>query len=374
LAKTHYETLGLKRTASAAEIKSAYRKIVLAHHPDRSKDPRSRPIFLAATEAYTVLSDPEQKLRYDESLDQEAKRAAERVRQNVAGPPTAKPTPPAAGPRPGWNQVPGNVPNIAADVQRLTTLYARGRHSEADKLAREILNAAPKNPVCYAVLGDIARQRGDINEAGRMYAYAAQFEPHNPVYQRRYEELLSSTRVVEDRRQRASLASDDRKVLAPMVGGGFVLASAIFVGFSKETPVFAKLGFISSWTGSLPIILFLCGIGVGATLAMGNLLDRFQAMTTTATGRASPAVALGLVAIANFWAAVALYLLLGMFQRAFNFSTTRTVAGVALATAVIAFAGGVGGHIQPAQVLLWGGNLVYLGALAGWLVADTFRA
>jgi tetratricopeptide (TPR) repeat protein len=374
VARTHYETLGLKRTATAGEIKSAYRKIVLSHHPDRSKDPRSTAVFLSATEAYDVLSDSAAKLRYDESLDHAAKMAAERVRQSVAQatpPQAARP----ASPPPGWTQTARpDTATIAADVLRLTQLFARGRHAEAEKLAREIAKVAPKNPTVYAVLGDIARLQGNLNEAAKMYAYAAQFEPNNPVYQRRYEELLTSTRIVEDRRMHTQLESEDAKVLAPMAGGAVILATAIYVGVGHEAAVFGKVPFISTWTIGLAIMLLLSGIGVGASLAMGNMLDRFQSVATTATGRAGPTVALGLVAIVNFWAAVLLYLLLGAFQRAFNFSTTRTVTGVALATSVLAIAAAAGHRIDGMQVLTWGGNLVYVGTLIGWLVADAFRA
>lgn len=326
---------------------------------------------MAATEAYDVLSDVHQKLRYDEWLEAEAKHAAAKAQQSVSGPP--QPAAPKPSARPGWNQPPSETTPIAVDVQRVSSLFARGRHAEAENLARQVLLAAPRNPVCCAVLGDIARLRGDVNEAARMYAYAAQFEPSNPVYQRRYEELLNSTRTVVDGRQRTRLENEDRQILAPMVGSGLVIGAAVFVALSPEKAIFGKLPFISSWTLGLPIVLFLAGIGVGATLAMGNLLDRFSALTTTATGRAGPTVALGLVAIANFWVAVLLYLLLGGFQRAFNFSTTRTVLGTAIATVVIAFGAGLGSAISPGQVLLWGGNLVYIGSLVGWLVADAFR-
>lgn len=372
-AKTHYETLGIKRTATAGEIKSAYRKIALAHHPDRSKDPRSKPIFLSATEAYDILSDPAERLRYDEGLALREKQAAERVRQNATSPRTTSARP--ASPPPNWSTPPKPDPaTIAADVRRLTQLFSRGKHAEAEKLAREIANVAPRQPVVYAVLGDIARLRGDLNEAAKMYAYAAQFEPGNPIYQRRYEELLTSTRIVEDRRMRTQLQSEDGKILGPLAGSGIVLASAIFVAVSPERAVFTKISFLSTWTIGLPIVLFLAGVGVGASLAMGNLLDRFNAVSTTATGRIGPTAALGLIAVVNFWAATALYLLLGLVQRAFNFSTTRVVIGAGIATGALTLASAITGRIDPAQVLIWGGNLVYLGALAGWLVADSFRA
>jgi tetratricopeptide (TPR) repeat protein len=373
LARTHYDTLGLKKTATAGEVKSAYRKLVLQHHPDRSKDPRSRDIFLQVAEAYETLSDPARRRAYDDGLDAEVRRVAEqRARQKAAAAAAAapKPSPPKSNPP---KTEPGPT-NVAADVQRLTVLFSRGRHAEAETLARQVTQTDPRHPVPYAILGDIARMRGNLNEAARLYAYAAQFEPNNPVYQRRYEELLNSVQVVEDRRQKTQLAPEDRKILAPMVGGGIALMSAIYLALGKENALLPALTPISTWTLGAVVMLFLTGVGVGSSLAMGNLLDRFQSLTTTATGRMGPTVALGLVAIANFWAAALLYLLLGTFQRAFNFSTTRVVAGVAGCTVLLALGANFSSVLSSAQVALWGGNLVYLGALVGWMVADAFRA
>lgn len=370
MTRTHYDTLGLKKTATAGEVKSAYRKLVLQHHPDRSKDPRSRDIFLQVAEAYEILSDPARRRAYDEGLETEARRAAERARQKASAASAPKPNPP----RPNVGRPDSGPTNVAADVQRLTVLFSRGRHAEAETLARQVSQTDPRHPVPYAIMGDIARMRGNLNEAARLYAYAAQFEPNNPVYQRRYEELLRSTQVVEDRRQKMELAPEDRKVLAPMVGGGIALMAAVYLALGKENALIPALTPISTWTLGAVVMLFLTGVGVGSSLAMGNLLDRFQSLTTTATGRMGPTVALGLVAVANFWAAALLYLLLGIFQRAFNFSTTRVVAGVAGCTALLALGAGFSSVLSAGQVALWGGNLVYLGALVGWMVADAFRA
>lgn len=382
MARTHYEILGIKKTATAGEVKSAYRKIALQHHPDRSKDPRSAEIFLKATESYEILSDPARRKGYDEQLDGEVRRIEERARQTAAAVAAAEAAAKAnasANPSranaqpPGWR---ADAPptNIAADVQRLTVLFSRGRHGEAETLAREISKAEPRHPVPYAIMGDIARMRGNINEAARLYAYAAQFEPNNPVYQRRYEELLNTVQVVEMKGQKTQLASEDRKVLAPMVGGGVTLMAAIYLALSKENALLPALGPVSTWTLGAFVMMFLSGVAIGASLAVGNLLDRFQSLTTTATGRMGPTVALGLVAVANFWAAALLYLLLGMFQKAFNFSTTRIVAGVAGCTALLALGAGPSSVLSSLQIALWGGNLVYIGALVGWMVADAFRA
>jgi hypothetical protein len=76
----------------------------------------------------------------------------------------------------------------------------------------------------------------------------------------------------------------------------------------------------------------------------------------------------------NFWAALLLYTVLGAAQQAFNFSTSRLFAGIAAATTLIGLGALIGGPVSPGQVLAWGGNLTYLGAVAGWFVTDTIKS
>ncbi|WP_461484056.1 molecular chaperone DnaJ [Porticoccus sp.] len=62
-----YEILGVAKSASAEEIKKAYRRIAMKNHPDRNPDNKeAEDIFKEATEAYEVLSDKEKKAAYDQ--------------------------------------------------------------------------------------------------------------------------------------------------------------------------------------------------------------------------------------------------------------------------------------------------------------------
>lgn len=61
-----YRTLGVARTASEKEIKSAYRKLAKEFHPDRNKDnPKAAEKFSAATGAYDLLSDKDKRAQFD---------------------------------------------------------------------------------------------------------------------------------------------------------------------------------------------------------------------------------------------------------------------------------------------------------------------
>ena len=64
--RDYYEVLGVSKSANADEIKKAYRKIALQHHPDRNPgDASAEEKFKEAAEAYDVLSDADKKARYD---------------------------------------------------------------------------------------------------------------------------------------------------------------------------------------------------------------------------------------------------------------------------------------------------------------------
>jgi DnaJ-class molecular chaperone len=61
-----YEVLGVSKSASADEIKKAYRKLALEWHPDRNKSPEANEKFKEINEAYAVLSDARKKETYDQ--------------------------------------------------------------------------------------------------------------------------------------------------------------------------------------------------------------------------------------------------------------------------------------------------------------------
>ncbi len=65
--KDYYEVLGVGRDASEEEIKKAYRKLAMKHHPDRNPDnPKAEEHFKEAKEAYEMLSDAQKRAAYDQ--------------------------------------------------------------------------------------------------------------------------------------------------------------------------------------------------------------------------------------------------------------------------------------------------------------------
>jgi molecular chaperone DnaJ len=65
--RDYYEVLGVSRDASEADIKKAYRRLAMKHHPDRNPgDPKAEAAFKEAKEAYEVLSEKDKRAVYDQ--------------------------------------------------------------------------------------------------------------------------------------------------------------------------------------------------------------------------------------------------------------------------------------------------------------------
>ena len=73
--RDYYEVLGVERGSSEADLKKAYRRLAMKHHPDRNPDSKeSEEMFKEANEAYECLSDPNKRAAYDQGGDIKSRR------------------------------------------------------------------------------------------------------------------------------------------------------------------------------------------------------------------------------------------------------------------------------------------------------------
>lgn len=133
----HYGVLGVERTASAEDIKKAYRKLARTLHPDHNADPAAHERFKRVTHAHDVLSDSEKRAAYDRQ------RRATRPGSPFAGNPFAdmpdfdeylrRTYPTAVVPEPE---------DIFVDGVKIRVVYSEGLHEVFSGGARAVCNAA----------------------------------------------------------------------------------------------------------------------------------------------------------------------------------------------------------------------------------------
>jgi len=82
----YYKILGVSKTASAADIKRAYRKLSLKYHPDKNPAPDAATKFAEIAAAYDVLSDPEKRETYNRGGEDAVKMQEQRGSQQAADP------------------------------------------------------------------------------------------------------------------------------------------------------------------------------------------------------------------------------------------------------------------------------------------------
>lgn len=214
MAKDYYAVLGVSRTATEKEIKSAYRKLAKQYHPDTNPDnPKAEAKLKEINEAYEVLGDPKKRANYD--------------RTGMAEPP------PGFGPQPGGGQYtqtgvpddmsgifetlfggfrrqaasppprPGgfgfNVPNAGSDIEQQVMITLAEAYTGTTRLVSRQGRTVRVNIPAGAADGTRVRLAGEgdpgLNggQAGDLYLIIA-VEPH-PAFIRTGDDLAVEVRV-----------------------------------------------------------------------------------------------------------------------------------------------------------------------------------
>lgn len=379
----YYKALKIRRTATPDEVKAAFRHWAKQLHPDVNPSPEAQNEFQKIKEAYEVLSDAKRRGDYDAALNyteliaiqkEEAAAAQARVeflRQQQEAAKAAKTAAPTASPT-----VPSAAQKAASaynnESKKLLDLMKQSRYKDAEDLARKLIKQDPRAAIAWAALGDIYRARGDFKSASKHYVYAAQFDPDNLLYESKHQEMEEAL-ISRPAENKDKVMSEDNPSPLPFVAIGvlsIVLGCWVLLDRSALPIAF---GPISQWTTALTCSLLIGGVVIGVCLSAGDIVDRFFAAQGSALVKLSPAVVLAGVALLNFWAMSLLYLLTGALQSSFNKSLTRIIVCCALFLVFLSILGAVVSSGLAVQTLIWGGSLVYWGALLGWVTADSLH-
>ena len=359
---THYSELEVEETAAADNIRKAYRKLVLKYHPDRSQNASTTDRFVRIAEAYRVLSDPERRSEYDAALRYRRERI--RIMQEPAAKSRSDATP---GQRTKANTM--DHAHLTASVTQAAVLFSKGQFDHAARIAETVLRHDPRMAMAHAILADIARARQDLQGALRHYSLALQSDPENAVFARRYEEVLRLT-ARSGRYGDVVVGPSPAPIWAAVFATFLIL---IYVATSRDQPFLPDFSIISTWTFGLSVMLFADGIAMGAALSISGSVDRLSGTLQTSVGGPSLAAIISMLAVGNFWIAATAYVGIGLWRKAFGFSMSRVVTTVALLAIGFSAASYFSYGISWAETLLWSGNVLYIGVLCGWTVADAFR-
>jgi curved DNA-binding protein CbpA len=428
--QTYYQVLGVEPSASPEVIKRRFRELARVHHPDVSRDKSSsHQQFVRITEAYQVLSDATRRAEYDLMLrDRAQRRAAPRAHPSSSRPPGGgmaygtgatyrpprpgpNPPPPHVGFRPppnGRSGAPGGRPSTvgeraqpppsaatrvaeaARNLREAQAAFAGLRYRDAIRLCKTVLDLDRRNAGACGLLGDIYRAQGRVDDAIYFYSLAAQLSPapQNRSVMAKLEALLSTERGPRpgapsaERSPEATLADGAahlrRRASRQVCIGAFGLAVALLallgsVQVSAE-PI-TELPWISGWTVPLVWGMVLAGATIGATLSLaGAVRPLDEELFFTQLGRRGGAPPLGLLLFLIgglfYYLAVGIYLLVGALQESFSRSLMRVFVATFLVICCLAL------MLAPEvgrQILLFGGNVVFLSMLVGWLLGDFFR-
>ena len=140
-----YTILGVAKSADAAEIKKAYRKLAKKFHPDQSKDPKAKEKFSEANSAYEILGDEAKRGQFDRGeIDAEGK-------------------PRFGGFEGGQGELAEPMSSMTSAAGRPSAAAARGGFDPSD-LFSDLLNNATQRP---APIGAARARRGRDGECVR---------------------------------------------------------------------------------------------------------------------------------------------------------------------------------------------------------------
>ncbi|MEW5307548.1 MAG: hypothetical protein WDW36_009936 [Sanguina aurantia] len=222
-AGNHYDVLGVTRTATVLEIKTAFRKLALKLHPDVNKEPAAGKQFVAVKEAYETLSDVQTRGKYDA---------------------THRPAPRASAPGPGYASAAREVQYSWEPVQRAGARSRRGA-SQGNRSSFESVFGfgvgVDENGSVYVEMDDEESVEEEIldsfgawaNSGARRSSFQGSFEA-NAKKQKRKQEAAAAAAAAQAAAAAAAQSGPKRPKPRPSSSSGGSSSSASSSGGSSS--------------------------------------------------------------------------------------------------------------------------------------------
>lgn len=364
--RSHYEILGLPKTASITDIKKRYRQLARKHHPDVAGDKETAAkTFVRITEAYKTLVDPAKRWLYDATL----------VEPTPIHPPSTTTRP--SGPE----KSAGSDLNTRVAVGRLIKdaemAFIRKRLNEAKGLCREVLRLDRSCARAHAILGDIYRAQKHYDSAINEYNYAVQLQPGDLDSQKKLEKLIERSVPVNFSWDMPDGKPSATVIALNAIGWSIAVLALVLINIYPGEPIgflhAYRLKWIDTWSWNLVGIMLGEGVFVGFLLGINGMVNHpDDELIFEGADRAWAIVPTGLILLlfgpVFFIGAAGIYLLFAFIQN----TVSKTVLKVFLATVVIVYFSALLYSRGITSILLFGGNVVFTGMLFGWYIGSIF--
>jgi hypothetical protein len=280
------------------------------------------------------------------------------------------------------------VPNVPHLLWQAQNAYSRGRFRDAIQLCQVVLNADRRSGPAYNILGDIYRVQGRVNQAVEMYSMAIQVNPRDAAAEAKLNRLLAQEQAAARRgptaTERASTGPAqpgttrrhlNQRMFVGSLGFSLALFFLLILNSVPHQPL-EILALISHWSAPMLWVMVLDGAIVGSVFSLTGVVRRMdeELIFPSLARGGGVTVPIGLLLFVTgalfFYLAALVYIVVAAMQDSFSSSVLKLLFATLSLVCVIAL-------LVPAeatrQVLLFGGNVVFLSMLLGWLLGDLFR-
>lgn len=379
--RSHYQALGVRRKATADEIKAAYRSQVRSLHPDAQGAESASPEFHALQEAYAVLSDPDKRKHYDAMLALEERAAAQKAELEAS---RARAEMAKSGgaiwdaPTESRQQQSGET--LDQQLRRLSELVRNKQWAEAEKLASAIVQISHSAVEAHEVLGDTARRREDYKTAAKHYGYAAQYSPHNDKYIELYEEMSTAAETPRAAVQGpvggdTGVPASQGNEMAPFMLVLFVwLICLSYVAFAPEPGLGEAFDALSEISFGRILVALLAGITMGLWFNVGGAGGAFRASARDGVGGPNGLLIGSVIGLFLFWPVMLIWLGFSAVKRIWDKGQIKFGVGVIILTALFAVAGLMRSPVLGLQMALYAGGPILFGGIITWATTEPLRS